>query len=500
MTNILSIDLGTTNIKVSVYDKHLTPLTTLSETVHYNRNGDRVEFDPDHYFTCIQGMIRKAAAIGKTSNNEDVVQIVLTGQAESLILLDQNKRPVHPAISWLDMRSRKECEELSSVFDSELCYRITGQPELIPTWPITKMLWMKRNKPDIFHQTAHYLLLKDYIIYRLCGRMAGDYSIYSFSHYFNITEKCYWEDILHYCGVKIEQLPEVLPSCSIAGTLMPEWMDAEIGLTCETKINVGTLDHFAGMIGTGNIKEGVISESAGTVLSIATLVNAPLFSEGRIPLNCGPFPDTYVLLPVCESGGFSLEWYKNHFLEDLSFSDINETLIRRSYRIPPVFLPYLTGVNAPDFNENASGVFFGIHASHDKYDFALAIMQGVACLLKKNLDYMRDSGVKINKIISTGGGAKSPLWTQLKSDITKQVIELPANEEAACYGAAIIGAVSEGFFPTFKEAVDQCVAIVKRYEPAERTEYDQTYTVFTALYDSLKNVYALNANERMREF
>ncbi|TDB45342.1 hypothetical protein C5468_21460 [Photorhabdus luminescens subsp. mexicana] len=73
------------------------------------------------------------------------------------------------------------------------------------------MLWINRNKPDIFNQTAYYLLLKDYIIYRLCGRIVGDYFIYNFSHYFNITEKCYWHDILNYCGVKIEQLPEVLP-------------------------------------------------------------------------------------------------------------------------------------------------------------------------------------------------------------------------------------------------------------------------------------------------
>ncbi|WP_394346963.1 FGGY family carbohydrate kinase [Photorhabdus khanii] len=173
----------------------------------------------------------------------------------------------------------------------------------MPTWPITKMLWINCNKPDIFNQTAHYLLLKDYIIYRLCDRIVGDYSIYSFSHYFNITEKCYWHDILNYCGVKIDQLPEVLPPCSIARNLLSNWINPDIGLTHHTKINIGTLDHFAGMIGTGNIKEGVISESAGTVLSIATLVNTPLFSNVRIPVNCGPFLDTYVLLPVCESGG-----------------------------------------------------------------------------------------------------------------------------------------------------------------------------------------------------
>lgn len=494
--NIMSIDLGTTNIKVSVYDRNLHALSILSEAVHYHRNGDFVEFDCLNYFSVIERLIIEAAQKGKSSNQEDIAQIVLTGQAESLILLDQDGLPAYPAISWLDMRSRKECDELANVFDSDLCYRITGQPELIPTWPITKMLWMKRNKPEVFDKTAKYLLLKDYIIYRLCGRMVGDYSIYSFSHYFDITRKCYWEDILSYCGIKTAQLPEILPSCSIAGTLLSELIHTESGLTKHTKINVGTLDHFAGMIGTGNIEEGLVSESAGTVLSIATLISKPIFSQSRLPLNCGPFPDTYVLLPVCESGGFSLEWYKNNFLEDITFSELDETIHNRPHNIPPIFLPYLTGVNAPDFNENASGVFFGIRAAHDKYDFALAIMEGVACLLRKNLDYMINSGIEVKKIISTGGGAKSSLWTQIKADIAAQTIEVPENEEAPCLGAAMIGAVSEQIFPTYKAAVEACVSIKTKYIPRDNPEYASTYKVFNELYASLSAAFLSNAKKR----
>ncbi len=491
--NIISIDLGTTNIKVSVYDQKLHPIATLSETVQYDRDGDFVEFDCDRYFRSIEEMIRKAAGAGKDANAGDVVQIVLTGQAESLILLGQDRQPIHPAISWMDMRSGGECALLSGHFPADLCYHTTGQPELIPTWPITKMLWMREHRPDVFRNTSHYLLLKDYIIFRLCGRMAGDYSIYSFSHYFDIIRKCYWADILSFCGVSLSQLPELLPPCSIAGTLLPELAHGNAGLTPDTKINVGTLDHFAGMIGTGNIQEGLVSESAGTVLSIAAMVRGPLFDDSRLPLNCGPFPGTYVLLPVCESGGVSLEWYRNTFLKDVSFSQINQIIESRPDRVPPVFLPYLTGVNSPDFNENASGVFFGLRASHDQYDLALAIMEGVACLLKKNLDYMAESGIPISKIISTGGGAKSSLWTQIKSDITGQVIEVPENEEAPCLGAAIIGAVSEGFFPSYEDAVRECISIKRRYEPSGHEKYRKTYEVFETVYDALAGAYRMDA-------
>ena len=93
--NIISIDLGTTNIKVSVYDQKLHPIATLSETVQYDRDGDFVEFDCDMYFRSIEEMIRKAAGAGKDANAGDVVQIVLTGQAESLILLGQDLSLIH---------------------------------------------------------------------------------------------------------------------------------------------------------------------------------------------------------------------------------------------------------------------------------------------------------------------------------------------------------------------------------------------------------------------
>ncbi|MEG3128290.1 FGGY family carbohydrate kinase [Pantoea cypripedii] len=494
--NIITIDLGTTNIKVSAYNRALTPLTTLSHNVIYQRHNEWVEFDAEAWFDRIIEMVNQAGSAAKKINGGDVVQIVLTGQAESLVLLDGAEKVIRPAISWLDMRSRNECAELASVFNIEQGYQITGQPEIIPTWPITKMLWLNRHENETFKRTRYFLLLKDYIIFRLSGRMAGDYSIYSFSYYFNITQKTYWQEILDYCSVSTQQLPEVLPSCTLAGTLLTALTQTDCGLTPATKINVGTLDHFAGMIGTGNIQEGIISESAGTVLSLATLVSTPDFSLGRLPLNCGPFPDSYVLLPVCESGGFSLEWYKNTFWPEASFADINQAISEKNPTTPPVFLPYLTGVNAPEFDEHASGVFFGIHASHGKEDFALAIMQGVACLLRKNIEYMTQAGIKVNKIISVGGGAKSPLWNQIKSDFTHQTFEIPENEEAASFGAAIIGAVSEGYFPSFVRAVEEKIKIKHVYMPAERQDYEATWGVFSTLYAALGEVYVLNAHRR----
>lgn len=490
--NLISVDLGTTNIKTAVYDQTLQMLHLLSEPVTYQKSGDFVEFDAEQYFSMVLSMIQKAAACGWQSNGKKAAQIVLTGQAESLILLDQNHRPVCPGISWMDMRSLEECSELSAAFSRTCCYHTTGQPELIPTWPITKILWIKKHRPDLFQKTAHYLLLKDYIIFRLCGHMVGEHSIYCFSHYFDITKRCYWKEILDYCEVKEGQLPRLMPSGSIAGRLQKELVLEGTGLDTDTKINTGTLDHFAGMIGAGAIHKGQVSESAGTVLSLATFTDAPVFDSGKLPNYCGPFPNSYVLLPVCESGGFSMEWFKNQFLQDVSYPQLNEILRSRSSRTPLIFLPYLTGVNAPDYNENASGVFLGLRSYHDRYDLALAVMQGVACMLRKNLECLKQSGIRIEKIISAGGGARSPIWTQLKADISGYTIEVPADAEAPCLGAAILSAVQEGYFSSCDEAVAACTSVGHRYAPSNDPAFEQTYRLFCHTCSALEETFRLS--------
>lgn len=448
-----------------------------------------VEFDVEDYLSHIAEMIRQIYSRTFPDRKEPVHQIVLTGQAESLVLVDHAGKPLRPAISWLDMRSREECKAIANTFDAEDCYQITGQPEIIPTWPITKLLWLREHEACIFKQAAKYLLLKDYVIHYLTGMFVGEYSIYSFSHYFEIRKKKYWTEILDFADIPEAKLPELVPPCTVIGNISPN-IQQYFAIPGETKVNIGTLDHFAGMIGTGNIKEGSISESAGTVLSLAAFIDRPLNSDAKIPLYCGPFPDSYVLLPVCESGGISLEWFRTNIMPNDDYQRIDAFASERIRSDRVLFLPYITGINPPDFNRYARGVFFGTKAEHDRYDFCLAIMEGVSFLLRKNIDHMKNAGVHIDTIISTGGGAKSNLWSQLKADISNHTVLIPETEEAPSLGSAIIGAVSEGIFSSYESAIKHCVKIKKEYKPNEhKAFYEQRYLFFENLYTSLIPLY-----------
>ena len=491
------IDLGSTNIKAALYKgETLTRIAYCSRPVEYFKQGSRVEFDGDAF---IKSMLEMLKELGEKVPPGSISSVTLTGQAESLILLDKNYKPLRHAISWMDERSAAECEELSRQFTGDEIYRITGQKAVIPTWPATKIINLAQKEPECIANTAFFVLLKDYAAYKLSGILQADKSIATFSFYFDIYRGCYWEKMMNACAIKNEQLPPLAEPCTIIGPLNKA---LDLGdAYSQALLNIGTLDHFAGMIGSGNINPGILSESCGTVMAMAAMIRLPLsgtFRRGpdgpRFPsgkdtaaLHYGPFPGTFVLLSVAENGGICLEWFRNNFLPNYSFDQINSeiTKITGTSGNGLIFLPYLAGVNAPEFDRNTCGVFFGLHTETSLFDMAKAVMEGVAFLLDKNLAELRSTGLDFSHIICTGGAAKSDLWSQIKADISNCEILIPEDSETACRGAAIIGAVSTGFFANYDEAVKNCVSIKKRFFPRDNSAYQKKKTGFNVLYKAM---------------
>ena len=475
----LAVDLGSTNTKAALYDEAMHCLATQSAPVDYIRTNGFVEFEPERYVSGVFDLIRSVS----NGYNGEKICITLTGQAESLLVLDGVGKPLINAISWMDERSTAECVALERAFSRELCYARTGQPAALPTWPATKILWLRAHRPDVFAAAAHYVLLKDYVAYHLTGELVADCSIATFTYYFDIYERRYWPEMLAFLDIRESQLPPLSEPCSVVGTLLPD-VAARLGLPVGTTVNNGTLDHFCGMIGTGNIREGLLSLSTGTVLGLSTLAASPVRRDTGIPMHYGFQPDSYVMLSASESGGVSLEWYKNAFLPDVSYRDIDrEAGKRRPGDV--MFLPYLVGSNGPEFDLDACGMFYGLRNRHDAYDLALAVMDGVCHLLRKNCDQLRLSGTQIERIIATGGGAKSALWCQMQADITGLPVCIPAEKEAALLGAAMIGAVACGVFSSLADAVAKTVRFSGEYQPAPLPSDERRHRQFLALYDAM---------------
>jgi xylulokinase len=192
-----------------------------------------------------------------------------------------------------------------------------------------------------------------------------------------------------------------------------------------------------------------------------------------------------VFLPVSESGGICLEWYRKNFMKHHTLQELDAAVLLKEMPGNLIFLPYISGTNAPDFEENTCGMFYGICARHDETDFAYAVMEGVAHLLARNIDAMRASGIRTEKIIATGGGAKSDLWCQIQADVTGVPVEIPADREAACLGAAIIGAVSDGKYDGYDDAILHAVRMLCRFEPRSDEKLQRKHRQFEFLYKSM---------------
>ena len=423
----LGIDLGSTNIKAAIYDKDFRLIDRQSRPVSYIRENGFVEFDAFVYCQELIGLLQQMV---RENGVTHIRELAFTGQAESLVVLGADGKPLMNAISWMDERSNAECEELSKQFNPTVCEAVTGQMAVLPTWPATKILWLKHNRPEIYKNAATYMLLKDYVVYCLTGEKKADMSIATFSFYFDIYNKVYWRDMLRAIGISESQLPPLAEPCSVAGTLLPELAE-KLEVNPDAKVNVGTLDHFAGMVGTGNIQPGGITLSTGTVMALATMCGKPAPKSCGIAMHYGFLPDTHVMLPVAESGGVSLEWFRRSCMGATSYDEMNAELAKRQPN-ELLFLPYLVGTNSPEFDTQANGVFWGLRQEHDAIDMAGAVMEGVSFVLRKNCDYIAKNGLAPTAIIATGGGAKSPIWCQLQADITGLPVVIPTEKEAAC--------------------------------------------------------------------
>lgn len=477
-----AVDLGTTNIKVGLYDEQLRILAQTQARVNYLREQSHVEFDPNHYFQTVLSLLCECAAAAG-SVRYDRATIVLTGQAESFVLLDLHGAPLGNGISWMDMRSEEECREIIDRFGEKKGFSVTGQPWVNTTWTATKLRWLRRNQPERLEKAQKILLLKDYIQYCFTGICVGERSIRGFTYYMDVLAGDYWDEMLDFCGVTRAQMPELIPPCSDLGVLLPQVSQLlpECG---EYRLNVGTLDHFATVLGVGGFRNGIACESSGTVLSLTMKAEREMLPAGKISFHVGPEPNSYALFHCCDSGGVCFDWIRNHL--QMSYQELEQRLTQVDRRSAPVFLPFLTGVNPPEYYPNARGAFLNLTLSHRPEDLAYAVMEGVGCLLRSNVNDCVRAGVPVEALVSVGGGTKSYFWTQLKADLCNRKISVPTEPEMTCRGAALIGAVAAGIYKSYAEAGEKAPPAMRVYHPTGEALYEQRYR----LYESMKSLLA----------
>jgi xylulokinase len=211
---------------------------------------------------------------------------------------------VRPAISWMDNRSRPQAAELGRQIGRARVLQISGQPEINPIWPLTKIRWMSENEPDLLRRSAQLLLPEDYILYRFSGRTVAEQTVWSSSLVLDIRKKTWAREMLDFGGIAVEQLPELCAPGTCIGHVSCA-AAAETGLSQNTLVVAGALDQVCGALACGNVAPGMVTESTGSVLAMLATIPASILDENRhIPCHIHAIPQMYCLLPWNPTGGW----------------------------------------------------------------------------------------------------------------------------------------------------------------------------------------------------
>ena len=494
MKYYLGLDMGTTGVKAALFDSTGTMLGSgLAEYTLETPEPDIVELDTEIYWISAKTAIAEAVNEAKI-NPADIRSLSVTGQAETLIMVDENGKPLRKAIVWLDNRAVEEAAELDKKFGADALFRMSGQTEMLPCWPAPKILWYQKHQKELFDRTAKYLMVEDFIVFRLTGKYASCSGLMPSALYYDIRTGKYDQAMLDAINISLDHLPELKSSGEIIGKVI----DNDSILTPGTLVAAAPIDHVCGNLGSGCASEGMISETTGCTLALCAAFDRIVYDdEKRLSTYLGFAPGSYVLLPWAPTAGMLLKHFRDEFTSGMDFKAFD----RAASEVTPgsdglILLPHCAGAISPDCNPHARGAAWGITLAHKQQHWARAIMESVAYLLKDNVEALRAMGAKINEIRSLGGASKSKLWLQIKADVLNLPVTVTECAEATSLGAAILGAVACGDFADTAAAVNAMVRIADRVEPGENAAaYIKPFEQYRKLNKLLLPTFGGNKNE-----
>jgi xylulokinase len=460
---LVGLDVGTTGIKaVAVSAEGEVIARAESPYLLSTPHPGWSEQDPDDWR---RGAEQALEALGVVP-----AAVGLSGQMHGLVALDGADRVLRPAILWNDQRTAAECTEIESRIGLERLIRLTGNRALTG-FTAPKLLWLRRQEPEVYARIESILLPKDYVRLRLLGERAIDVADASGTLLFDVPRRRWSDEVVHALEIPDSWLPPVFESPRVPGA-------------------AGAGDQAAAAIGVGVDRPGPVSVVLGTSgVVFSALPSFAVDPEARAHVFCHAVPGMWHAMGVMLSAAGSLRWFR----DVLGSHDGYDALLGEAERWPPTveglsFLPYLAGERTPHADPNARGAFTGLSLRHDRGALLRAVLEGVAYGLRDSFEILRQLGVEPTVGRVSGGGARSTLWLRILASILRIPLERTEVDAGSAFGAALLAGVASGVFADVHEAVARCVRVVDVVEPEPTwaAAYDVGYERFRSLFPALR--------------
>jgi xylulokinase len=488
----MGLDLGTSSLKILLINEGAE--IRFVQSAAYSSLMPRpgwIEQDPAEYEKAMETVITAAL---EHVPPKDIAAVSFSGHMSATVLIDAAGRPVTNCITISDNRSEAESLEIAEKAGSRI-FKNTGNP-VLSGFSAPKLLWLQRNRNEVFLRAAHYIAPKDYLRFLLCGRVSAEYTDAANSLLLDSRGQWDW-DLIRDLGLPGSIFPEVLKPTEVAGTVTGT-AARRFGLKEGTPVVAGGADMACGALGIGVNRPG---DAAVTIGTSATFLCAVGGVGGSAQKGVTYHPHTvsgcFYALGSHFNGGLALNWFSSLFSPDkkINYSLLDE-LADRIGDIPPgslglLCLPFLVGSGTPYFSANDSAAFIGLNQTTDRPLLFRSLLEGIALNLRQSLELLEEiNGGALKNIRIAGGGSKIREWARIITDVFGRDTLTVVCPHASAVGAAVLGGAGVKLYPNTEEPAAKCFEDQHRLsaDAGAHRVYGELYRLWTDAHDVLEHI------------
>lgn len=456
MEHIIILDIGTSSMRATLYGADGASIYSSAYEYHSEYLQDaRVEQDPATWLRAAVSTLGKVGSYLR-EKNLSAEAVAVTSQRSSLIPVAADGEALCSAIMWQDKRTIGECEILQKEYGLSALYHKTGL-RINPYFVLPKIMWLRRNLPDLYRKAARFVGVQDYVAHHLTGEFVTDWTQASRTMLMNIRDFQWDPDLLSIAEIGADRLPGLVAPGSAIGGITKQFA-RDTGISEGTPVILCGGDQQNAMVGLGVVRPGLAEANTGTGSFVLSYAERPVFDEDcRVLCQASAIAGKWVAEAGIFNTGAIYRWFKEQFCADFQSSEAPYPLMDREAAGSPegsngvMLLPHFQGSAAPYWNPMAKGMFFNLSLGTSRADMMRSILEGISLEIFDNLTLIQALSGNIQDVSVAGGMTKSDLFCTIQANVYNKRIVRFCNAEATSLGAAIVAGTQLGAFRDVEE-------------------------------------------------